>query len=143
MTITIVLGHQLEPGGRLDPEGEARLRHLMRLEKRRPSDLVILSGGVKPWISRKSEAQVMAHYLHRCGFPREKLLLEQGSLTTGMNLLFTLPKTVSMHPDCIRILSSREHLLRPFLNPILMTRLLLVGHPEIRQLYSGCKSPVN
>ena len=48
-----------------------------------------------------------------------------------------------MHPDCIRILSSREHLLRPLLNPILMTRLLLVGHPEIRQLFSGCKSPVS
>ena len=138
MTITIVLGHQLEPGGKLDPIGEARLQHLLRLEKRRPSDLVILSGGVKPWISKKSEAEMMARYLHRHGFPREKLLLEQGSLTTGMNLLFCIPNVLRYHPGCIRILSSREHLLRPLLNPIIMTRLLMLAHPEITTNFSGC-----
>lgn len=140
-TITIVLGHQLKKGGALDPVGMSRLEHLIRLDRARPSDTIILSGGVKPWISRRSEAQAMARYLHKHGFPREKLLLEQGSLTTGMNLLFTLPKAAAMKPDCIRIVSSKEHLLRPLLNPIRMTRLLMLPFPGIRLKFSGSDSP--
>ena len=141
MTITVVLGHQLKKGGALDPVGRSRLEHLIRLDRARPSDTIILSGGVKPWISTRSEAQAMAHYLHGRGIPREKILLEQGSLTTGMNLLFTLPKAAAMKPDCIRILSSRVHLLRPVLNPVRMTRLLMLPFPGIRLKFSGSDSP--
>lgn len=141
MIITVVLGHQLKKGGALDPVGKSRLEYLVRLDRARPSDRIILSGGVKPWISCRSEAQVMAHYLHKHGVPPGKLLLEQGALTTGMNLLFTLPKAAAMKPDCIRILSSKEHLLRPVLSPIRMARLLMLPFPGIKLKFSGSKSP--
>lgn len=85
----IVLGSST-PNGQPSPALQARLDAAYAVALRFPLALVAVSGGVD-FGEVTSEAQVMGDYLRAHGLPAERIIQEQASTSTDLNLKLTQP----------------------------------------------------
>lgn len=84
----IVLGFHLMPDGSIRPELEARLETALNCAMQYPNSYVLCTGGgTATRNSKAKEAMQMAKWLYKHGLPKERLIIEDGSKTTGENAI--------------------------------------------------------
>jgi tetratricopeptide (TPR) repeat protein len=103
----VVLGHQLREDGGFSPELRARLDLALAAARRNPAARLILSGGVKD--HGGAEAQAMRAWLTEQGVDRERLLLEELSIDTIENALFSVRLAAAVGIDQLTVISSAAH----------------------------------
>ena len=101
-------------------------------------DKIILSGGLANKKAGITEAQFMRNYLIEKGIPAEILVEENNSLSTKQNAQFSVPMAVEMGADEIIVVTSSEHMSRPFLNPLKLFQKQLDGKNVT--LYGFCSN---
>lgn len=119
MNIAVVLGYKLNKDATMDYTLVKRLNLCLRLLKEEKIDKVILSGGkpTPPGLDY-SEAEAMEKYLLEKGVDPELLIKEDKSLTTLENAKYSVPIAKSLGAKKIIVVTTLEHMGRPFLNPI-------------------------
>lgn len=85
----VVLGSGT-PHGKPSPALKARLDKARELAAAHPAAWVVVSGGVD-FGETLSEGQVMGDYLRAQGMPPERILQEERSTSTELNLVYSLP----------------------------------------------------
>jgi uncharacterized SAM-binding protein YcdF (DUF218 family) len=85
----VVLGSGT-PNGQPSPALRARLDKARELAATHPQAWVVVSGGVD-FGETLSEGQVMGHYLREQGIATSRILQEERSTSTELNLLYSLP----------------------------------------------------
>lgn len=86
----VVLGFQLHPDGSMSEELVGRCEVALACAEKYPRALIALTGGGTAWQNpAATEAGVMARWLTERGVSAERLLIEDASLTTGDNAVFT------------------------------------------------------
>ena len=104
----VVLAHAMdEAGTELSPESEARLAKGVELYGAGKAPLLVLSGGGNPPVARAMEASAVA-----AGVPQEAILVEDASLSTLQNALFTADLERLAHDRPILLVTHRYHLPR-------------------------------
>ncbi len=83
--VIIVLGSQVNPGGRAAPSLARRANHAVTLYRRGLAPFVLCSGGVGRY--PPSEARVACDLVAAQGVPPENILLEEGSRSTEENAI--------------------------------------------------------
>ena len=117
-TVAVVLGYKLNKDSTMDNLLVKRLKLTLRLLKEEKIDKVILSGGCPVAGQKFSEAQAMAQYLIENGVDPEIIVKEEKSLTTVENAKFSIPIAKELGATRIIVVTTLEHMARPFLNPI-------------------------
>lgn len=113
-TIVIVLGNRLNDDGSISRIQEERLEMALELEKLYEPDYFILSGGLANPKAGITEAKAMYDYLITKGMNKEKLILEDKSLSTVENAKFSVPLAEKLGAEMIIVCSSPYH----FGNPV-------------------------
>ena len=113
-TIVIVLGNRLNDDGSISRIQEERLEMALELEKLYEPDYFILSGGLANPKAGITEAKAMYDYLITKGMNKEKLILEDKSLSTVENAKFSVPLAETLGAEMIIVCSSPYH----FGNPV-------------------------
>ena len=117
-TVAIVLGYKLNKDSSMDNLLIRRLKMTLRLLKEEKIDKVILSGGCPVSGQKYSEAEAMARYLIENGVDPEIIVREEKSLTTVENAKYSIPIARELGATRIIVVTTLEHMGRPFLNPI-------------------------
>lgn len=112
--IVIVLGNRLNDDGSISRIQEERLEMALELEKLYEPDYFILSGGLANPKAGITEAKAMYDYLITKGMNKEKLILEDKSLSTVENAKFSVPLAETLGAEMIIVCSSPYH----FGNPV-------------------------
>jgi len=90
MVTGILLGRGISPRGKLSYGGRKRAKKALQLFKQKKVDRIILSGGHTSHKNPElSEAGLFSDYLIKKGVPRQKLFLEESSLETIGNAVFS------------------------------------------------------
>ena len=97
-----------------------RLAKTLEVEKN--YDKVLCCGGIANTVAGVREADKMKEYLVENGVPEEKILIENNSTTTKENAKFSKEILEGLGVKKITLLSSRSHILRCYLNPVLLFR---------------------
>ena len=118
MLVAIILGNRLNDDGSMSEILEKRLRSTLRLNELFIPSKIIVSGGVANPTAGISEAEVMRKYLVNNGVDRDKIVLEDNSMSTKQNAEFSVPLAAKLGATEIVLCTSTEHLSRKFLNPI-------------------------
>jgi uncharacterized SAM-binding protein YcdF (DUF218 family) len=129
-SVVVVLGAGLQNGGEVGPLLASRLERgrsvYDNLTARGAADPVLIVSGGKGADERVSEAQAMAGYLTRRGFPAGRLILEDRSRSTEENLLFSKAIVDQRRPGARWVIvTSSFHALRA---AIIARRLGIDGH---------------
>lgn len=85
----IVLGFQLNPDGSMQEELIGRLQAARRSAEKYPDAYILCTGGGTAAASAITEAEAMAAWLRENGIPEQRILLENQSLTTAENAIYT------------------------------------------------------
>lgn len=117
-TVAIVLGYKLNKDSSMDDLLIKRLKLTLKLLKEEKIDKVILSGGCPVSGQKYSEAETMAQYLIENGVEPEIIIREEKSLTTVENAKYSVPIAKELGATRIIVVTTLEHMARPFLNPI-------------------------
>lgn len=117
-TVAIVLGYRLNKDSSMDPVLIKRLKMTLRLLKEEKIDKVILSGGCPVAGQLFSESAAMAKYLIENGVNPDIIIKEEQSLTTVENAKYSVPIAKELGATRIIVVTTLEHMARPFLNPI-------------------------
>lgn len=117
-TVAIVLGYKLNKDSSMDDLLIKRLKLTLKLLKEEKIDKIILSGGCPVSGQKYSEAEAMAQYLIENGVEPEIVIREEKSLTTVENAKYSVPIAKELGATRIIIVTTLEHMARPFLNPI-------------------------
>ncbi len=108
----VVLGFQLNPDGSMAPELEGRCEVALDCAQQYPDAWLAVTGGGTAYGNREAtEAGVMADWFIEHGIAREKILIEDSSLTTDQNAAFTC-ELLAAHVPRIRsvaVVSSDYH----------------------------------
>ena len=115
MKIAIVLGNRLNDDGTPSDLLKKRIELLNKANNVYDFDKIILSGGVANTKAVFSEAYVMSKMV--LSIDSSKIILEDKSLSTVQNALFSVPIALSLGADEIVVITSAEHMNRFFLNP--------------------------
>ncbi len=115
MIIAIVLGNRLNDDGTPTEILKKRIDLFSKANRMYNFDKVILSGGIANPCAGISEASVMQKMVSNIDL--SKIILEDKSLTTEQNALYSVPIAISLGADTIVLITSPEHMNRPFLNP--------------------------
>ena len=119
MKVVIVLGYKLNDDASMEERLIRRLDLCLKLINEESYDKIILSGGCPtPPGLEVSEAEAMAKYLIEKGVDKDMLILENKSLTTEENALFSVPIAKSLNAKKITVITTLEHMSRNFLNPV-------------------------
>lgn len=108
----VILGYKLTPSGAIYPELEGRLYTALSCALLYPDSMIVCSGGGtaadNPGLT---EATQMAKWLIRNGVSKDRILIENGSFTTGQNAenVYTLLRNEHPEIDSILIVSSDYH----------------------------------
>ncbi len=132
MLVAVILGNRLNDDGSISNVLKSRLQMALRIDSIFNPDKIILSGGVANATAGVSEAQVMYDYLLQNGIPKEKLVVEDKSLSTKQNAQFSVPIAVSLGANEILVCSSNYHIARRILNPIKLFKKYLEKYPDIK-----------
>ena len=118
MLVAIVLGNRLNDDGSMSEILKKRLDATLKLNEHFAPSKIIVSGGIANPAAGLSEAQVMRDFLIGNGVESDKIVLEDKSLTTKQNALFSVPIAVELGATEILLCTSTEHMGRKYLNPI-------------------------
>ena len=109
----VVLGFQLEPDGAMKDELIQRLTVALRSAQKYPDAYVVCTGGGTAAENESvSEAGEMAKWLAEQGVARERIIVEDNSVTTAQNAIFTYDILTSLYPSVkkLAIVSSDYHI---------------------------------
>lgn len=126
----IVLGFQLNPDGSMQNELVGRLETALESAKKYPNAYVLCTGGgtasAAPGIT---ESEVMAQWLMKHGIAEERIIVENRSLTTSQNAIFSCQILREDYPEITQaaIISSDYHI--PWGKVLFEAKFLLEDHP--------------
>ena len=109
----VVLGFQLNPDGSMKDELIERLKVVLHSAKKYPNALVICTGGgTASENPSATEAGKMADWLTENGIDQERIIVEDQSLTTAQNAVFSLDILEERYPQVssLAIVSSDYHI---------------------------------
>ena len=107
----VVLGFQLNPDGTMKDELVERLKVALRSAEKYPNAYIVCTGGTAEENESASEAGEMAKWLLENGIEKERVIVEDNSITTAQNAIFTYDILTSLYPSVkkIAIVSSDYH----------------------------------
>ena len=108
----VVLGFQLNPDGTMKDELVERLKVALRSAEKYPNAYIVCTGGGTAEENESaSEAGEMAKWLLENGIEKERVIVEDNSITTAQNAIFTYDILTSLYPSVkkIAIVSSDYH----------------------------------
>ena len=111
--VIVALGFQLYPDGRMKEELLERLKVVKRCAEKYPNAFVVCTGGgTAAENPSATEAGVMASWLKENGISSERIIVEDKSITTAQNAMFTLDILEEQYPQVtqIAIVSSDYHI---------------------------------
>ena len=109
----VVLGFQLEPDGTMRGELIERLQVALKSAEKYPRAYVVCTGGGTASENESaSEAGEMAKWLIGHGVAKDRVIVEDNSITTAQNALFTYDILTSLYPSVkkLAIISSDYHI---------------------------------
>ena len=109
----VALGFQLEPDGTMRDELIGRLSVVLNSARKYPRCLIVCTGGgTAAENPSATEAGEMAKYLMANGISRERIIVEDNSVTTAQNAIFTYDILTTQHPGVkkLAIISSDYHI---------------------------------
>ena len=109
----VVLGFQLNPDGSMRDELIERLKVALRSAEKYPNALIVCTGGgTAAQNASVTEAGRMAEWLAESGIARERIIVEDRSLTTAQNALYTFDILLRQYPQVkqLAIVSSDYHI---------------------------------
>lgn len=128
----VVLGFQLEPDGSMKDELIRRLTVALNSAKKYPKSYIVCTGGGTAADNpAASEAGEMAKWLEANGIEKQRLIVEDNSITTAQNAIFTYDILTSLYPSVkkLAVVSSDYH--------IATGELLFKAEAVIRANYPG------
>lgn len=138
MLVAVVLGNRMNDDATPTQLMLKRMQLTMEMFVKFNPDKIILSGGLANKKAGITEAQFMRNYLIEKGIPAEILVEENNSLSTKQNAQFSVPMAVEMGADEVIVVTSSEHMSRPFLNPLKLFQKQLGGKNVT--LYGFCSN---
>ncbi len=132
----VVLGFQLKPDGSMRDELIERLKVAKRSAEKYPNALIVCTGGGTASGNRSAtEAGKMAEWLIENGVARERVIVEDKSLTTAQNAIDTFDILSERYPQVreLAVISSDYHI---------ATGELLFGAESILRAEKGGKETV-
>lgn len=109
----VVLGFQLEADGTMREELIERLSVALNSAKKYPKAYIVCTGGgTAAENENASEAGEMAKWLQAQGIAKERIIVEDNSITTAQNAIFTYDILTSLYPSVkkLAIVSSDYHI---------------------------------
>ncbi len=109
----VVLGFQLEPDGSMRDELVQRLTVALRSAEKYPAALIICTGGGTAMANPEAtEAGKMAEWLIENGVERKRVIVEDRSLTTAQNAIYSYEILTEQYPQVtqLAIVSSDYHI---------------------------------
>ena len=109
----IALGFQLNPDGTIREELEERLKVMLAASEKYPNALIVCTGGgTAADDPSATEAGRMAEWLVAHGVDRSRLIVEDRSLTTAQNAIYSFDILEKLYPQVkqIAIISSDYHI---------------------------------
>ncbi len=109
----VALGFQLEPDGTMRDELIERLKVVLNSARKYPHAYIVCTGGGTAAENESaSEAGEMAKWLAEHGVDKKRIIVEDNSITTAQNALFTYDILVSLYPSVkkLAIVSSDYHI---------------------------------
>ena len=109
----IVLGFQLNPDGTMKDELIERLYVALRSMEKYPNAYVVCTGGgTAAENEAATEAGEMAKWLAEQGIDKKRIIVEDNSITTAQNAIFTYDILTSLYPSVkkLAIVSSDYHI---------------------------------
>ena len=109
----VALGFQLAPDGSMREELVERLQVVLRSAQKYPNAYIVCTGGGTATLnSAATEAGEMAKWLIENGVDETRVIVENNSLTTAQNAIYTLDILESKYPSVtqIAIVSSDYHI---------------------------------
>ncbi len=109
----VVLGFQLNPDGSMKDELIARLHVALKSAKKYPNAYIVCTGGgTASENADASEAGEMAKWLAANGIEKSRIIIEDSSITTAQNAIFTYDILTSLYPSVkkLAIVSSDYHI---------------------------------
>jgi len=109
----VVLGFQLNPDGTMKEELIERLTVALNSAKKYPNAYIVCTGGgTAAENEAASEAGEMAKWLVEQGIEKRRVIVEDNSITTSQNAIFTYDILTSLYPSVkkLAIVSSDYHI---------------------------------
>ena len=109
----VVLGFQLNPDGTMKEELVERLTVVLSSAKKYPNAYIVCTGGGTASENESaSEAGEMAKWLFEQGIEKKRVIVEDNSITTAQNAIFTYDILTSLYPSVkkLAIVSSDYHI---------------------------------
>ncbi len=109
----VVLGFQLEPDGSMKDELVNRLTVALRCAEKYPKAYIVCTGGgTAAENENATEAGEMAKWLEKKGVDKKRIIVEDTSITTAQNAIFTYDILTSLYPSVTKlaIVSSDYHI---------------------------------
>jgi hypothetical protein len=109
----VVLGFQLNPDGSMKEELVERLTVALNSAKKYPNAYIVCTGGGTASENESaSEAGEMAKWLIEQGIEKKRVIVEDNSITTAQNAIFTYDILTSLYPSVkkLAIVSSDYHI---------------------------------
>lgn len=109
----VVLGFQLEADGTMKQELVERLTVALRSAQKYPDSYIVCTGGgTAAENENASEAGEMAKWLEANGIGKSRIIVEDNSVTTAQNAVFTYDILTSLYPSVkkLAVVSSDYHI---------------------------------
>ena len=136
MLVAVVLGNRMNDDGSPSELMLKRMELAIEMYNKMHPDKIIVSGGLANKKAGITEASFMRNHLIDQGIPDDVIVEEGNSMTTQQNAIFSVPMAKDMGAKSIVVVTSAEHMSRPFLNPLKLFQKQLKGS-NIR-LYGFC-----
>lgn len=109
MKVAIILGNRMNDDRSLSKFMIERLEFAKIVNKKFEPDYIIVSGGIANPVAGISEASAMKEYLVESGISADKIIMEDKSMTTRENALFSIPIARKLGAETIIVVSSVDH----------------------------------
>ena len=109
----VALGFQLKPDGTMKDELIERLKVVLKSAKKYPNALIVCTGGgTASENTEATEAGKMAEWLIEKGIAKDRVIVEDKSITTAQNAIYTYQILQESYPQVkqVAILSSDYHI---------------------------------
>jgi len=110
----VVMGYCLNPNGTIQPELEGRLTVALESARKYPNAYILCTGGPTARDGWTTEAGQMRQWLLDRGIPWKRIIIEDDSLSTTENAIYSLPIIQKRYPaiEKLAIITSDYHVPR-------------------------------